>query len=169
MPVTRWSSAAGTPRRSSASRRHSRESDGWRKRFRRIGREAAIGVLAVRADEPVRADEHLADEVGPLERRVGDPGALPSPAAGRPPASTSSVGPHDGILGEEPGAGLLEAAQRLVERGPERPVDGHDLAGRLHLRPEAPVGAGELVERETRQLDDDVVERRLERRHGRLA
>ena len=72
-----------------------------------------------------------------------------------------------GVLGERPDAGLLEAAERLVERGAEGPVDGHHLAGRLHLAAERPVGAGELVEREARQLDDDVVERGLERGDGR--
>ena len=66
------------------------------------------------------------------------------------------------VLGQEPGARLLQAAQRLVERRAEGAVDGHDLAGRLHLRAERAVGARELVEREARQLDDHVVERRLE-------
>ena len=39
------------------------------------------------------------------------------------------------ILGQWPRAGLLEAAERLVQRRPEGAVDGHDLAGRLHLEP----------------------------------
>ena len=71
------------------------------------------------------------------------------------------------VLGERPGAGLLEAAERLVQGRSERPVDRHHLAGRLHLAAERPVGGRELVEREARQLDDDVVEGRLERGHGR--
>src|SRR5439155_27165603 len=68
-----------------------------------------------------------------------------------------------GVLGERAHAGLLEAAERLVERRAERPVDRHYLARRLHLAAERPIGRRELVEREARQLDDDVVERRLER------
>ena len=71
------------------------------------------------------------------------------------------------VLGQRPHARLLEPAQRLVERRAERPVDGHHLAGRLHLAAERPVGARELVEREARQLHDHVVERGLEGGHGR--
>ncbi len=71
------------------------------------------------------------------------------------------------ILRQRPDAGLLEPAERLVERRAERPVDGHHLAGRLHLAAEGPVRAGELVEREARQLDDHVIERRLEGGDGR--
>ena len=41
------------------------------------------------------------------------------------------------VLGQRPGAGLLQAAERLVERRPERPVDRHHLAGRLHLAAQA--------------------------------
>ncbi len=74
--------------------------------------------------------------------------------------------PRD-VLGERSDARLLEPAERLVERGPERPVDRHHLAGRLHLAAERPVRARELVEREARQLDHDVVERRLEGGDGR--
>ena len=48
--------------------------------------------------------------------------------------------------------GLVEAA-----------ADAHRLADRLHLRRQRLVGAGELLEREARSLDDDVVDRRLER------
>ncbi len=66
------------------------------------------------------------------------------------------------VLGEEAGARLLQAPQRLVERGAEGPVDGHHLARRLHLAAQRAVGARELVEREARQLDHHVVERRLE-------
>ena len=41
-------------------------------------------------------------------------------------------------------------------------VDRHHLAGRLHLRAERAVAERELVERPARDLDDAVVERRLE-------
>ena len=71
------------------------------------------------------------------------------------------------IFGERPCSGLLEPAEGLVERRSEGSVDRHDLAGRLHLRTERAVGGRELVEWEARQLHHDVVERRLERGHGR--
>ena len=58
----------------------------------------------------------------------------------------------------------LARAQRLGERLPERAPDRHRLADRLHVRRERRVGAGELLEREPRPLDDDVVDRRLEAR-----
>ena len=66
-----------------------------------------------------------------------------------------------------PGELALEAALRLHERLAERAPDAHRLADRLHLRAEARVGAGELLEREARDLHDDVVERRLEARRRR--
>ena len=61
----------------------------------------------------------------------------------------------------------FEAALRLDERLEERPTDPHRLAHRLHLGAERRVGAGELLEREARDLHDHVVERRLEARRGR--
>ena len=61
----------------------------------------------------------------------------------------------------------LEPAPRLRERLRERAADAHRLADRLHLRAERLVGARELLEREARELDDDVVERRLEARRCR--
>ena len=61
----------------------------------------------------------------------------------------------------------LEPAPGLHERLEERAADAHRLADRLHLRAERPVGARELLEREARELDDDVVERRLEARRRR--
>src|SRR3989337_4422129 len=87
-------------------------------------------------------------------------------------------------LGEEPG---VDAVRDVVEGGPRRARSGVELAGAhrleeglreraadphrlphaLHLRPERLVGAGELLESEARELDDDVVERRLEARGRR--
>ena len=68
------------------------------------------------------------------------------------------------VFGEQTLALHLERAQRLEQRRLEGPVDGHDLAGRLHLRAEPPIGGPELVERPARDLHHDVVEGRLERR-----
>ena len=62
----------------------------------------------------------------------------------------------------------LARAVGLEERLRERPPDAHRLAHRLHLRAERLVGAGELLEGEARELDDDVVERGLEARRRRL-
>ena len=70
-------------------------------------------------------------------------------------------------LPEEPLAFHLERPQRLLQRRFERPVDGHDLAGRLHLRAKGAIRRGELVEGPARDLHDDVIERGLER-GGRL-
>ena len=65
--------------------------------------------------------------------------------------------------GREAGAVDLQRAQRLVQRLLERAADRHGLADRLHLRPEQVARLREFVEREARQLDDHVVDGRLER------
>jgi hypothetical protein len=80
------------------------------------------------------------------------------------PSGRSSIVAH-GV--GEPGIELARA-ERLEEGLGERPADAHRLAHGLHLRPERRVGARELLEREARELDDDVVERRLEARRRRL-
>ena len=157
MPVASWIVASGTPRRSRPRRRQRRESDGSRKRRRTIG-------------AAVRCAWRVDSQAAPVSstQRIGSSSASSSSAGAavdrgevverRRPAR---------VLGERPGTGLLEAAQRLVQRGPEGPVDRHHLAGRLHLAAERAVGGRELVEREAGQLDDDVVERRLEGGDGR--
>ena len=153
IPVAPPMTASGTPRRIRPRIRHSRLSDGSRNRRRTIG---AAARWAWRVEFA-----RLARLVDPGDRLVGvgvarvDAGQV---AHRRAPGV---------VLGQRPDAGLLETAERLVECRPECPVDGHHLAGRLHLAAERPVGAGELVEREARQLDHDVVERRFEGRHGR--
>ena len=58
----------------------------------------------------------------------------------------------------------LERADALQERLLEGAADRHRLADRLHLRRQRLVGLRELLEREARDLDDDVVDGRLERR-----
>ena len=60
----------------------------------------------------------------------------------------------------------LAAANGLHQRALKAVVDGHDFAGRLHLGAEGVVRVDELVERPARELDDAVVERRLEARLG---
>ena len=56
----------------------------------------------------------------------------------------------------------LAGAARLQERLAERAADAHRLSDRLHLRAECRVRAGELLEGKPRELDDHVVEGRLE-------
>ena len=68
-------------------------------------------------------------------------------------------------LAEQRGAAPeLERAHALEERLLERPADRHRLADRLHLRGQRLVGLRELLERPARDLQDHVVDGRLERR-----
>ena len=102
-------------------------------------------------------------------RRVRSSGVAPprsassSAAARRSLATSMSTG---SCSAERVRLRLLERTQRLAERRFERPLDRHHLAGGLHLRAQPPVGLGELVERPARDLDDAVVECRLEGRTG---
>ena len=68
------------------------------------------------------------------------------------------------------GSALLELARavRLQQRFREGAADAHRLADGLHLGAERLLGAGELLEGEARELDDDVVQRGLEARRRRL-
>ena len=154
MPVASPMTASGTPRRSRPRSRHSRLSDGARNRLQDDrGRRAAGRAGWTRTPGRRSSTQRIGSSASGSAR-------VDAPRGSRTSASSR-------VLGERPDAGLLEAAQRLVQRRPERPVDGHHLAGRLHLAAERAVGARELVEREARQLDDDVVEGGLERRDGR--
>ena len=56
----------------------------------------------------------------------------------------------------------LQAAEPLLEGLLEGAADGHHLADRLHLGAEQRARAAELLEGPARDLDDDVVEDRLE-------
>ncbi len=64
------------------------------------------------------------------------------------------------------GAGV-EHAERLLQDLGEATPDGHHLADRLHLGPDASVGAPELLQVPARHLARDVVEGRLEERGRR--
>ena len=74
----------------------------------------------------------------------------------------------DDLVGQGPEAGGLglERAHDLAERLAVVAAEAHGLAHRLHRGGEGVVGTRELLERETRGLDDDVVEGRLEARRG---
>ena len=69
----------------------------------------------------------------------------------------------DGLEVEAVDAGF-EAAQRLLQRFLEGAPDRHHFADRFHLRRKAVVGLLEFFEGEARDLGDDVVDGRLERR-----
>ena len=56
----------------------------------------------------------------------------------------------------------LERPHALHERFLEGAADRHRLAHRLHLRRQRPIGLRELLEVPARDLDDDVVDGRLE-------
>ncbi len=59
-------------------------------------------------------------------------------------------------------AARLQRTHRLEQRRPELAIDGHGLAGRLHLHAQRAISVRELVERPARQLDHDIVNRRFE-------
>ena len=69
----------------------------------------------------------------------------------------------------EAGGAHFQAAQRFLQRFLLGAADGHHFTDRLHLGSQAIVGAGELLEVEARDLGDDVVDGRLERRRGAAA
>ena len=69
----------------------------------------------------------------------------------------------------EPVEACLQRAQRLLQRFGEGAADGHRFADRFHRRRQHRLGAGKLLEREARDLGDDIVDRRLERRRRRAA
>ena len=64
---------------------------------------------------------------------------------------------------QQAAASELERADALHERFLEGAADRHRLADRLHLGRERAIGLRELLEVPARNLDDDVVDRRLER------
>ena len=89
--------------------------------------------------------------------------------------------PQAFVVGPEPGFGVMRAAfpqdvtaadferaDRLLEGGLEGAVDGHHLAGRLHLRADGAVAGGELVERPAGNFYNAIISRRLERGGGLL-
>ena len=79
-------------------------------------------------------------------------------------SSSSARRPAARWPNSSPLAAELERAERLQEGFLEGAADRHRLAHRLHLRGQRAIGLRELLERPARNLDDDVVDRRLERR-----
>ena len=89
-------------------------------------------------------------------RRAGVRSASSSSSAA---GSSAGAGPEAGGLG-------LHRPHRLAQRLGEVAAHRHGLADALHRGGQPRVGAGELLEREPRDLHHDVVQRRLERRRG---
>ena len=88
-------------------------------------------------------------------------------------ADSRSLHERAGLLGGggrpipvELNAALVDRAQRLLQGLRVGTADCHGLADGFHRRGEGGVGGRELLEGETRDLDDHVVERRLERGRG---
>ena len=126
----------------------------------------------------------LVDQLDLVEEPRVDPGRVVDLLDGQPPAQClldEDDAPVGGSLGlqEEclrgrrfgalavPVEGrplLLDRAQRLLEGLGEVASDGHRLPDRLHRGGEGVVGERELLKGESRHLDDDVVDGRLETR-----
>ena len=130
-----------------------------------LARAAARRDLRVRDPRALEANPVVGDEIVGVRdggRSVSSRRSISAWNHGWTPSGRSSVGP--GRLGA---CVQLARAARLQERLAERAADAHRLADRLHLRAERRVRAGELLEGEARELDDDVVECRLEARGRR--
>src|SRR3546814_5103672 len=88
----------------------------------------------------------------------------------RPPRSTrtDTLFPYTTLF-RSPGPADLQAAQRLLQGLLEGAADRHHLAHRLHLRGQARVRGRKLLEREARDLGDDIIDAGLERCRGQSA
>ena len=117
---------------------------------------ASAAIAASDSPSALEADPVVADEIVQVPDGRVEPFQL-------------GAEPRMRALRQLPGVGAVElaGAARLEERLAEGAADAHRLADRLHLRAERRVRARELLEGEARELDDDVVERRLEARRRR--
>ena len=105
------------------------------------------------------------------EHRVADEERTLWIRAGEARANLGEVG-EGGVAeltaaAEAPGADL-EGAECLLEGFLKRATDGHRLADGLHRGGEGRIGADELLEREARDLRDDIVNGRFEAGRRRL-
>ena len=117
----------------------------------------------------------LVDEPRVDTREPSHPLDTPPRAQGLLDPVDPAIGGHPHRIGQAPlvelrvGSGpesrvrCLGRPQRLAERFGEITPDGHDLADALHVRREHRISGRELLERESRHLDHDVVEAGLER------
>ena len=104
-----------------------------------------------------RNTAHIRRSFGTLSSRCSAPVVFFCVSRGR--VAAAAAAPNSRPLRAE-----LERAERLHEGFLEGAADRHHLADRLHLRGQRAIGARELLERPARDLDDDVVDGRLERR-----
>ena len=128
---------------------------------RAVGPHAALRPLGVERELLQLAQEPRVDRRA--RPRLGRRRALPEGLEQHVVAvGAGRLQPREQVAGEVGGRVELARAQRLGERLLEGAADRHHLADRLHVRRQPVVDAGELLEREARPLDDDVVDRRLE-------
>ena len=99
-----------------------------------------------------------------MRERIGEFFVVPLLRADRVPLRMVKEREEHFVLGVGPESRVLhlERTERLLEGLLERAADRHRLTDGLHLRAEMRIRRRELLEREARHLDDDVVERRLE-------
>ena len=152
----------------------------------RAGVDPAIDRLYA-PGPPLCADDCLGHAAALRHVRVRDPQALEGqPVVGDEVVDALDPGQRAGDaveLGLEP---RVHPVRHRAQRGPwcrgsrvelagahglheglgEGAADAHRLADRLHLGAQRGVGAGELLEGEARELDDHVVESRLEAGRG---
>ena len=108
----------------------------------------------------VRQREHVldrqagAERIGDVEHALGT-GFLELAAQGDQVVLVRQV--QAGRI--EPVLAGFQPAQRLLQRFLEGAADRHHLADRFHLRGQARIGRREFLEREARDLGDDVVDR----------
>src|SRR5262249_33279718 len=134
----------------------------WRLRCRRrLVRLPERRVVVVR----LRSDLARTRVDAPIDALPGRRPLVPQALELRPEPGMEALGEVVQPIPWRDRAGVeLPRAERLPERLAEGPADAHRLADGLHLSPERPVGAGELLEREAWELYDHVVERGLEAR-----
>ncbi len=104
-----------------------------------------------------RSDVEEAERIGPRELRGQE---FPEAASAFHPGGRGRQVDHQA----EPFD--LQRTDRLLERLPEGPADRHRLADRFHRRGQEILRLGELLEGPAGNLDDAVIDRRLEGGHG---
>ena len=131
-----------------------------------LARDRQLAAELVRGNRPLLVEAlalgRLVAVVGGVVGGVGDRRRVdvgPARGGGLRPAG---VQPLVVPVQAEPEPLDLHRPDALLQRLLERPADRHRLANALHLRRQRLVGVGELLERPARDLDDAVVDRRLE-------
>ena len=119
-----------------------------------------FGRLVHLLDRPAAVEraEHIPH--APIVRHGETLAAAAASVSPSVPAMPSVLSPR--LREQQAAASELERPHALHERFLERPANRHRLADRLHLRRQRPIGLRELLEVPSRDLDDDVVDGRLE-------